>query len=450
MKTLVKIAMIVLMITGAWMTPQKAQAQFPGITFQVFYDQLSPYGAWVFDPDYGYVWIPDEGAGFYPYSTGGHWVFTIFGWTWVSDYSWGWAPFHYGRWDFDPYYGWIWVPGNEWGPAWVTWRSYSGYYGWAPLSPGITIQMTFNPGFYIPDNCWRFVRARDFDRDDLDRHYVGNRETQELVRNSRAIQNTRTDNSRNVTYAVGPNEKEFRNVTGRDIKPLPVKEYSQPGRTTVGKGQVEIYKPQVAREAVVNGKKPAPVNVVNKNEIRGVSERSKGDLVKPSPVKNERTVKEQTQPSNSSGASGYERTQRVNPNQDQNPNAVKQEGNGSSVQSRETGKVKEQPTQLPPQRITPSNENRSNGSSGTKPAGNNSAGNRSYGTNNQKQNATPQSENRSQGQSAQKQNPAPKPASRQVQEPNKGNQNNQKMNEQKRSNETSPAKQSSNVKPGRH
>ncbi len=64
---------------------------------------------------------------------------TEYGWTWLSDYPWGWAPFHYGRWDFDNSFGWFWIPGNEWGPAWVTWRRANGYYGWAPMSPGINL-----------------------------------------------------------------------------------------------------------------------------------------------------------------------------------------------------------------------------------------------------------------------------------------------------------------------
>src|ERR1700742_2282003 len=81
-------------------------------TYQTFYDQLSPYGQWVNDPDYGYVWMPEVSADFKPYATDGHWVYTDEGWTWDSDYAWGWAAFHYGRWFFKDGYGWMWLPGN--------------------------------------------------------------------------------------------------------------------------------------------------------------------------------------------------------------------------------------------------------------------------------------------------------------------------------------------------
>jgi hypothetical protein len=427
MKTLAKIAMIVLMSAGAWMMPQKAKAQFPGITFQVFYDQLSPYGAWVYDPGYGYVWIPDESAGFLPYGTGGHWVYTVYGWTWVSDYPWGWAPFHYGRWNYDPYYGWIWIPGNEWGPAWVSWRMCNGYYGWAPLGPGITIQMTFSPGFFIPEDRWMFVRDRDFDSPDLERHFVGRRDNHDLIRNSRAIQNTRTDNSRNVTYVTGPDARDVRSITGRDIKPLPVKEYTQPGRTIIEKDQIEIYRPPVSREEI-NGKKPTPVNVFQKNEIKGVSERSKGALVKPATIPNERTVvKEQTPPSGRTVTPKYDKDNKGK----LNTNTVKQGGNVNSVPSREAGTINNEGKQLPPQRITPSNGNRSNG------------------MNNQNRTVKPSNENKTRGQAIQQQNKTPQSVPKQVQEPRRENSSNPMVKEQKRTSEPSSVKKTNSENPGR-
>src|SRR6185312_1206977 len=121
---------------------------------QTFYDALSPYGQWVNMPNYGYVWIPNAGVGFVPYSNYGHWVYTDYGWTWVSDYSWGWAPFHYGRWSYDPYYGWYWIPDVYWGPAWVAWRHCDGYYGWAPLGPGMNIGVGYYSDYGIPAGWW--------------------------------------------------------------------------------------------------------------------------------------------------------------------------------------------------------------------------------------------------------------------------------------------------------
>src|SRR4051812_8663529 len=107
-------SLIALLIVLA--SPNKSLAQDEYVTDQVFYDELSPYGTWVYDPDYGNIWVPDVEEDFQPYATRGYWALTSYGNTWVSDYDWGWAPFHYGRWRFDNYYGWTWIPGYEWAP----------------------------------------------------------------------------------------------------------------------------------------------------------------------------------------------------------------------------------------------------------------------------------------------------------------------------------------------
>ena len=126
--------------------------------YQQFQQALSPYGSWIDDASYGWIWMPAVGvvgADFSPYTTNGHWVLSEFGWTWVSDWSWGWAPFHYGRWTPVAGRGWCWVPGRNWGPAWVSWRSGGGYVGWAPLPPrGLNVMATV--GARSP---WRFTLA---------------------------------------------------------------------------------------------------------------------------------------------------------------------------------------------------------------------------------------------------------------------------------------------------
>ena len=147
MKSFIKFSIILLALNLLHVLyPKVTSARQTYVSFQVFYDQLSPYGQWVNYSDYGYVWIPDAGPDFVPYSTDGYWMLTDYGWTWVSDYNWGWAPYHYGRWGYDNFYGWFWIPGNEWGPAWVTWRRANGYYGWTPNGSGCKYQCQFWQG----------------------------------------------------------------------------------------------------------------------------------------------------------------------------------------------------------------------------------------------------------------------------------------------------------------
>ena len=80
-----------------------------------------------------YVWRPNVGAGWTPYSNGS-WYYTPAGLTWWSYDPWGWYPFHYGNWFFDTgWNSWCWSPGYVYSPAWVYWGYTSGYVGWCPL-----------------------------------------------------------------------------------------------------------------------------------------------------------------------------------------------------------------------------------------------------------------------------------------------------------------------------
>lgn len=112
-----------------------AQQSDDSVPVDFFYDALSPYGDWIYTPNYGYVWQPlaAQQPGWAPYADGS-WVYTDAGWTWTSNEDFGWLTYHYGRW-IRMQQSWMWVPGNQWAPAWVSWRQTQGQIGWAPLPP---------------------------------------------------------------------------------------------------------------------------------------------------------------------------------------------------------------------------------------------------------------------------------------------------------------------------
>jgi hypothetical protein len=251
---------------GASLTPQQASAQQVSVNFQVFYDALSPYGMWVDHPEYGYVWIPDREPGFSPYATGGYWVYTEDGWTWVSDYPWGWAPFHYGRWDNDPRYGWFWVPGDEWGPAWVSWRRSPGYYGWAPMRPGISISIAFGRDYRERDDRWIFVRDGDINRTDVSRRYIDRNRNAAIIGTSTVIPNTRRDDKRNVTFMAGPEKDEVQRTIHEPVKPLVIRDNDRPGHQ-MNAGELRIYRPQLQKRDG-NERAPAPSKVMQPRDIR--------------------------------------------------------------------------------------------------------------------------------------------------------------------------------------
>ena len=269
-----------------WIAPQKASAQV-SVNFQVFYDDLSPYGYWVDNSDYGYVWVPNVSPGFTPYGTNGYWLFTDVGWTWVSNYPWGWAPFHYGRWYSDPVYGPMWVPGNEWGPGWVTWRRSEGYYGWAPIEPGISISIAYSSGYSVPDDRWTFVRERDFGRTNINNYYVNSSSNTTIINNSTVINNIQEDNSRNVKYNAGPDRTEVQRRTGTSIAPVSIRESSKPGQN-LSNGGLQIYRPRVEKNNAV-GQKPAPSKVASLKDVKPAAKRN----VETHPQKEKQINKEQ-------------------------------------------------------------------------------------------------------------------------------------------------------------
>jgi hypothetical protein len=212
------------------------------ISIQSFYDELSPYGDWIYSPDYGYVWRPyfDNPESFRPYSSNGNWVYTEYGWTWASDYNWGWATFHYGRWDFDNYLGWMWIPGYEWAPAWVTWGSYDNYWGWAPLGPNIYIQV--NTNWYAPDPWWTFVPRRHFCSGNWN-HYIYDRPVH--ITNITHITNVYVNNSNNNTWYNGPRVSEVERFSSNRVRRMEIAESRRPENAGVRDNRLDVYRPTV-------------------------------------------------------------------------------------------------------------------------------------------------------------------------------------------------------------
>ncbi len=215
------------------------------ISFQTFYDQLSPYGEWISTSDYGYVWRPyiDPSEGFMPYSSRGNWAFTNLGWTWVSDYDWGWATFHYGRWYYDDFLGWMWIPGYEWAPAWVTWGSYNNYWGWAPMGPFIQVGYQF--AWHAPAFWWTFVPNRHF-CSNYWRSYAYNQPIQ--INNITYITNIYNYNNttgHNHNWFYGPRVIEVEKHLNRRVERRQIVDTDNPRNARASKNRIAVYRPEV-------------------------------------------------------------------------------------------------------------------------------------------------------------------------------------------------------------
>jgi hypothetical protein len=346
MKRILKISGIafLVMLFCSTRTPASAQEPMPSVTYQTFYDDLSPYGDWVDYPEYGYVWHPRV-ADFRPYSTAGHWVWTDeYQSMWVSDYNWGWAPFHYGRWLYDDFYGWVWVPGYEWSPAWVEWRTGGDYYGWAPLGPGVNIGLNFSFGRYSPPyDYWSFVPRNYILSPRVYDYCVPRGRNTVIINNTTIINNYRRTNN---VFVTGPERNEVERYTGR-VNAFVLRDSRNPGPTEVSRNTVNVFRPRVQQDN--NERRFAPRNferydrqngnvfqrrnqdVVNNEQSRNDLERKAVDqnngrleqrnndntdlIRRQSEMKRLQDIREQQQQKNTERQNQFERNQQMNQNE---------------------------------------------------------------------------------------------------------------------------------------
>lgn len=236
------------------------------ISYQVFYDDLSPFGTWLKDPVNGYVWIPKVEKGFRPYFTNGSWMLTEYGSMWVSSYPWGWATFHYGRWIFDSLYGWVWIPGLDWGPAWVVWRSNGENYGWTPLIPGFNTNASFSPDYKVPADWWVFVPKRYLLSPSLQKYAKsGAQYNLTMLKSTSVIKNTSTLNNKN--YISGPRAQEYAKAANQQVTVYIIKNADKPGKAIVSINEITLYKPAVKKWE--SGNEPMPAKSVNAEHTIG-------------------------------------------------------------------------------------------------------------------------------------------------------------------------------------
>ncbi len=207
----------------------------------VFYDQLSPYGMWVQDPEIGYVFMPEE-ASFVPYTTG-HWEYTDVGFVWVSNDPFGWATSHYGRWAYSRSYGrWAWLPDTEWGPAWVEWRQAGDDYGWAPLAPEVVLSY----GYSAPIESWHYCNVGHVLDVNVRNYYVPRARVEVIHRQARPLDHFATVGS--VRVAVGPPAATLRE---HHVEVRPVKlDAKVAGRFTPAEAHTAVQRAQERKPAM--------------------------------------------------------------------------------------------------------------------------------------------------------------------------------------------------------
>jgi hypothetical protein len=248
-------------------TPAPVYVANPPPDVTSFYNDLSPYGTWVYLEGYGWCWQPRAvviSPGWRPYCDGGYWVYTDAGWYWQSTYSWGWAPFHYGRWYMHPHSGWVWLPDRVWGPAWVTWRVAGSSCGWAPLPPhaefDVRLGWRFNGvsvgvgcDFGLGAGAFAFVSFGDFCSHDLHRSCLPPAQVTTVYKQTTIINNYTVVNNTVVHRGI-PIER----VSAVSHTPVPranVRDWSAGSAGMPSRGGNVVYRAQPHAPA-------QPVNIV--------------------------------------------------------------------------------------------------------------------------------------------------------------------------------------------
>jgi Family of unknown function (DUF6600) len=270
------LSLVIAALVALLATP-RTQAEVE-ISFQDFYDALSPHGDWLFVDGYGYCWQPFVDEEWRPY-TDGSWIYTDAGWTWASEEEWGWATYHYGRWMNLEGRGWLWFPGYEWAPAWVSWRSGGDYVGWAPLPP----QAEWTPGgfgpsvdvsFRIAPAYYSFCPVRYLGAPRLRPHIVPWRDNVTIINNTANI--TKITNVNNVLiFNEGPNFAEVNRRAEQRIRYAKLERRDQVDQASLRSGRVKnsiegdvfrVTAPQV-RRSDRDEKPPKLAGTIRKDQL---------------------------------------------------------------------------------------------------------------------------------------------------------------------------------------
>ncbi len=220
-----------------------------------FFEQLAPYGDWIWTPEHNWVWRPnDAGENWRPF-TFGRWIYTDYGWTCSSYFPWGWAAFHYGSWTFLDHLGWAWVPGTVWYPARVMWRYSDVYVGWAPIMPGYSLWFgwAYFPVYY---SHWVFIHWDHFCHHHPHRHYIHRDDTRDVFRHTYFPRKCRDQVDSNCRR--GPSK---RKVVKHSKKPVPQhriinmasKAGAKPSEISslgVDKDVLKIFRPQTDKRTI--------------------------------------------------------------------------------------------------------------------------------------------------------------------------------------------------------
>lgn len=268
-------------LLGFAFAPSRAVAEAE-VSFQFFYDSLSPLGEWIEVGDYGEAWQPtgvDEDWS--PY-TDGYWSYTDAGWTWVSYEDFGGITYHYGRWVRAEDVGWCWVPDTEWGPAWVSWRNSEEHIGWAPLPPEATFTASVGISTWVDDSYdigpdyYNFCPIVEFGAPLIRTVCVPRFERVRIYSGCVNVTNISYNSHSSVVFCGGPSFTYINSRSRRSVPALKLVQNFNVTNISINKfnnynqgNTLQVYAPKIVKNKTVNIiNKPKITKVVAKEKVR--------------------------------------------------------------------------------------------------------------------------------------------------------------------------------------
>ncbi len=145
------------------------------------------------------------------------------------------------------------------------WRSGGGFYGWAPLGPGVNVSVSFFDGLAVPYNWWVFVPERYALSPSFYSYSIAPANNVTYITNTTVINNTYVDGG--VRYVSGPPLQEIQRVSNNKVSVYDIASVNKPGKTSVQGSSVRTYRPQVTKSGA-GSEKPAPKKVVTRDQFK--------------------------------------------------------------------------------------------------------------------------------------------------------------------------------------
>lgn len=134
---------------------------------------------------------------------------------------------------------------SQWAPAWVSWRGNNDYYGWAPMGPGVGINISLG---LIPNDWWVFLSPNYFYEPRFQRYCHNDWSFNRTIYYQTNYINYTFNDQRN-SYYTGPRADDYRRRTGRQTSMFTIDINNRRGSSRISGNRINMYRPSIQNSA---------------------------------------------------------------------------------------------------------------------------------------------------------------------------------------------------------